>query len=378
MSSPHFDLHVFNPVRWPVDPSRDVGALGPVDLLPPGVEADSQSPNRNRPLRLRRYRYLVDVKAFHRNDARRAGELARLAAAGVVIHVAEADAGLGRLDAELQRLMRAHPGALDAGQREMHCIRMRRTALRSHSLWARNAAELPSVSVVVATKHPGAVERTLSAVARQTYPRLELVLALHGDTEPGGDVEARVGRLPFAATVVRVPGAATLGAVLNEASAAASGALLTKMDDDDLYDADHVWDLVLAREYAGAELVGKLAQFVYLAASNQTVHIRRGEGEAHRRGLAGGTLLIARADLNRIGGWRNVVHAVDLALEEDVARAGGHIYSTHGAGFMLVRHGRSHTWRKGDNFFLGLADRIVPGWVPELAGFVGESSAPAP
>ena len=274
--------------------------------------------------------------------------------------------------------MRTHPGAFDAARRELHCIRMRRTALRAHSSWTRYAAELPSVSVVVATKRPGALERTLAAVARQTYPRLELVVALHSDMGGLAGIRAHVDRLPFAATVVHVPGTATLGAVLNAASKAASGTLLTKMDDDDLYGAEHVWDLVLAREYSGAELVGKLAQFVYLAASDLTVHMRRGGGEAHRRGLAGGTLLIAHADLERIGGWRNVPHAVDLGLEEDVARAGGHIYSTHGSEFMLVRHGRSHTWETGDDFFLGLADRIVPGWAPELAGLVGTCGALPP
>lgn len=375
MSTLDFDLRVFNPVRWPVDPSRGVGALGPVDLLPPGVHADRVLRRRN-PLRLRRCRYLVDVGAFHRSVAGRASELARLAAAGVVIHVADAHAGLEPIDVELHQLMRTHPGAFDAARRELHCIRMRRTALRAHSSWTRNAVELPSVSVMVATKRPGTLERTLAAVARQTYPRLELVVALHSDMGQLAGIRAHVDRLPFAATVVHVPGAATLGAVLNAASNAASGTLLTKMDDDDLYGAEHVWDLVLAREYSGAELVGKLAQFVYLAASNRTVHIRRGGGEAHRRGLAGGTLLIARADLERIGGWRNVPHAVDLGLEEDVARAGGHIYSTHGSEFMLVRHGRSHTWETDDDFFLGLADRIVPGWAPELAGVVGAYSAP--
>ncbi len=247
----------------------------------------------------------------------------------------------------------------------------------AHSSWARDTTELPWASVLLTSRRPWIVARTLAAVASQTYPRLELVLTLHGNAEEFAGIDARVAAMPLPATVVRVPGSATLGSALNAASAAASGTLLIKMDDDDLYGVDHVWDLVLAREYSGAELVGKVAQFVYLAASNRTVHTRRGQGELYRRYLAGGTLLIARSDLDRIGGWRNVPLGVDMALEEDVVQAGGGVYTTHGTGFMLVRHGRSHTWETGDDFFLGLADRVVPGWVPAMAGLVDEGDAPS-
>ena len=313
---------------------------------------------------------------YHNDPASRAATLTRLAAAGVVIHVADADTRLGRLlDPELHRLMSTQPDVFDADQRELHCIRMRRAALQAHSSWARDTAELPWVSILLTSRRPWIVARALTAVTRQTYPRLELVLTLHGNAEEFAGIDACVAAMPLPVTVVRVPGSATLGSALNAAVAAASGTLLSKIDDDDLYGVDHVWDLVLAREYSGAELVGKATQFVYLAASNRTVHIRRGQGESYRRYLAGGTLLIARSDLDRIGGWRNVPHAVDTVLEEHLLQAGGGIYTTHGAGFMLVRHGRSHTWETGDDFFLRRADRVVPGWVPAMAGLVDESDA---
>ena len=372
-----FDLRRFNPVQWSCDASFGAGALGPLDLLPPGAPAGRVA-RRRTPLRLRRYHHLVDVKAFHEDAASRAGELVRLAAAGVVIHVADDDDRLrALLDSDLHRLMSTHPGAFDAGERELHSIRMRRAALQAHSSWSRGKS-VPPVSVVVASKRPEMLPRVLDAVARQTYPRLELVLAVHGDAKGFEGIEATRDAMPVPATVVRAHRDEPLGAVLNEACAAASGTLLTKMDDDDVYGADHVWDLVLARVYADATLVGKVAQFVHLADAELTVHVRRGQGEAYRRELAGGTLLIARSDLERIGGWRNVPRAVDGALEEDVVRAGGVVYTTHGAGFVLVRHGRSHTWGASDAFFLELADRIAPGWTPAIAGMDGECGVRLP
>ena len=67
------------------------------------------------------------------------------------------------------------------------------------------------------------------------------------------------------AAVLRRP----LGAVLAAATAAAAGPLLAKMDDDDVYGAEHLWDLVLAHEYSGAALVGKFPATVYLARSDR-------------------------------------------------------------------------------------------------------------
>lgn len=370
-----FDMRKFNPVLWPCDASRGTGALGPLDLLPHGCCAGRAELDRD-PLRLRQYHHLVDVQAFHKDAASRARTLARLAGGGVVIHVADHDDRLARLlDSELHRLMKVYPGGFDAGKREQHSIRMRRAALQAHSSWSRNGKEAPAVSVVTASRRPEMLPRFLATVARQTYPRIELVLAVHGDGKDFKDIDARVAAMPLPATVVRAPRDEPLGAVLNKACAAASGNLLTKMDDDDLYGEDHVWDLVLASVYSDATLVGKIAQFVYLAGVQRTVQVRRGQGESYRRHLAGGTLLIARSDLEKVGGWANVPRAVDWALEESVVRAGGSVYATHGAGFVLVRHGRSHAWQASDDFFLELADRIEPGWAPGVASLDGEHYA---
>ena len=106
------------------------------------------------------------------------------------------------------------------------------------------------------------------------------------------------------------------------------------MDDDDLYDAEHIRDLVVAHEYSGAQLVGKGVECVYLAGANRTVHCFRDGGEQYASAaanvLAGGALLIARHDLERAGGWRRMRRHVDQALIADVARpAGG--YTGHTA-----------------------------------------------
>lgn len=376
--APAFDLKAFNPIHWPREACTDVAALGPLHRLPPGVIAHRALRGAH-PLRLRRFHHVEDVQAFHGDVVARAGELARLAAAGVVVHIADSTPRLAALlGAELHALMTADVASLDAAGRELHSIAMRRATLRTHSTWARAPANLPPVSIVLATRRPALLSQALEAVASQTWPRLELVLAPHGDARAFAGIEGHIAGLGLPVTVVPAPASAPLGAVLNAAVQASSGTLVTKMDDDDRYGPDHVWDLALAHAYSGARLVCKGFEFVYLAGLDRTLHCHRGRGEAWRAScFAGGTLTIARDDLDALGGWRNAPSGVDWALVLDVLRAGGGVYRTHGAGFMLMRHGHGHTWGAHASHFLARAQHTTPGFRPGLAG-LAEAHAPAP
>ena len=90
------------------------------------------------------------------------------------------------------------------------------------------------------------------------------------------------------------------GDVLAGAVAAADGDLVLKMDDDDWYGPDFVADLLLARAYSGAELVGMPSEYHYLAPKDVTV--RRGHrAELYAHFVAGGTMLIERGLLREVG-----------------------------------------------------------------------------
>ena len=373
-SVPAFDLGGYNPMGWRRDVGSEVAALGPLALLPPGVEGQRVVDRRDL-RRLRRIHHLEDTAAFHSDPVARAGTLARLAAWGLVVHLADGDQRLRPLlGDDFYGLATANARGLDDDARELLSVGLRRAALREHSSWAcarrLGREELPLVSILLATKRPAFLPWALANAARQTYPRVELILVLHGEGFAG--VERRVAELPLPAKVLRMPASEPLGAVLNAATAAASGMLLTKMDDDDVYGADHLWDLVLAREYSGAQLVGKWLEFVHLAAANRTIRWFNGCGERYQTSaLAGGTLLISRRDLDGVGGWRKVPSGVDTALAEDVLRAGGRVYRTHATGFMLVRHGCRHTWNDpdgADDALLAKADRVWCGFQPARAG----------
>ena len=390
LSVPAFDPLVDNPIGWVRAASRVAGSLGPLDRLPPGSVAQRVIDRRDR-VGLRWIHHLEDVQAFHAGPLERAGQLARLAANGVVIHLADRGARLRPyLGAELHDLMLTEVDDADLAARQALSIRMRRAALREHSLASRarqvcEAAGLPDpprpplVSILLATRRPELLANALATVARQEYPRIELVLALHG--EGFGEAERQLDRVPFPSRIVRAPATLPFGSVLNRAVAASTGTLLAKMDDDDLYDAEHVRDLMLAHEYSGAQLVGKGIECLYLAGTDRTVHYSREDGERFFNPassfVGGGALLVSRHDLERTGGWRRAPRHVDQALIEDVAGMGGRLYRTHGAGFALVRHGRGHTWKMDDAYFLERACEVRPGWDPGPAGPADSMTLPA-
>lgn len=386
LSVPAFDPAVHNPIGWRRTVENRVATLGPPHLLPSTVRQAREVSARDRRALLTSH-HLVDSGAFHADPASRAGVLVRLAAAGVPVCLVDRDTALEAcLGPELAALMSVRLDPADADARESLSVRMRRVALRDHSLRSRatQVCEValadppvpPKVSILLATKRPELLYWTVANVARQNYPNLELVIALHGDgfADLGADLE----RLPCPVKVLRLDRQRVLGSVLNAAAEAASGVLLTKMDDDDLYGADHVWDLVLAHEYSGAHLVGKGIENVYLREVDRTVQRQSGQAETYSDDLAGGTLLMARQDLARFGGWPRVPRAEDILLIGAILDAGGRVYRTHGAGFVLIRHGAGHTWDTRNTFFLDAARRTHAGWRPDIADIATDALCPSP
>ena len=386
-SVPAFDAERLNPVRWTADHRGHAVALETPDHLPRtkrtrrtvGVDARSAC---------RRAHHVVDTAAYHDGPITRAGRLAALAAVGAVVHIADNSADLfHRLGSELYALM-ADEGILtaDQHQREAFSVAMRRSALRDHSLRARVrqllaptslcGPPLPAVSILLATRRPDRVAAAIDAVSGQTYPRLELVLALHGDRFDRAEIDRRLHDLKHPARVIEAPGHLPLGAVLNAAAGESSGSLLTKFDDDDLYGAEHLWDLVLAQEYSRADLVGKGAEFVRLEGSDVTLHRLRDGGERYitTGSIAGGALMITRHCFDAVLGWRPIPRSVDQALLADVVGGGHRAYRTHGMGYVLVRHGEGHTWQADDEYFLAQAHETRPGCDLAFAGIAPPGS----
>jgi Glycosyl transferase family 2 len=313
---------------------------------------------------------VLDHPAFHASSWDRAGLLTRLCAAGIPVVPAE-------LSSEAAELLGPNLTAAieatgleelrDPDGRERASIRVRRAALRHHSPQARwrqiagaLGIDLPSpalVSVVLSTRRQEWLEHGIAQVLRQTYEPRELIVCLHGD-EFTEDVEDRVrAQAPDPVKIVRVDDELTLGESLNAGVAVSEGDVVTKMDDDDYYTVDHLWDLVLALEYAEADLVGKGAEFVYVSTVDLTIRRFIGPAETDHSRLGGGVMMARREPLLEIGGWPARNRGEDGWLVKNFKSAGKRVHRTHGFGYILNRHMRGHTWNTYADYFLVQSQR---------------------
>jgi hypothetical protein len=335
---------------------------------------------RERGAVLHALRAVVDLADLHVAVPERAGWIVEVAARGVPVVADDLDRLRGWVH---EPLLDAVAGVqleevADEQRREVVSVDQRRAAVRHHGapqIWAELARSaglptppVPTVSVLLATNRADQVEAAVARIERQRYPRLEVVVALHGDGFPR-DVEQRLRRrTERPLELVRVPADRPLGDVLNLATNAASGQLVTKMDDDDLYDAGHVDDLIDGLRTSGATVVGKGSEYVYLEELDTTIRRFPHGAESTNRNVAGGTLLLGRDDLLHVGGWQRVPRAVDQRLIDDVERVGGRLHRTHGRGFVLYRRGEGHTWRMTVDYFLQQAVRQWRGLALDQAG----------
>jgi hypothetical protein len=295
--------------------------------------------------------------------------VAHLAAAGVPLLATGAHPALG--DA-LGKALKEQPDLDDALAREEHSVTTRRAALLEHSTVAwrgRLAARAgvrhvarPQVSVLLTTMRPHQLDFALRQLARQRDADFELVLATHGWEAD----EARVREALPGRDVVLVPrGQDTFfGDVLNAAYEAASGDVLLKVDDDDWYGPHAVVDLLLARRYSGADVVGMPSEFVHLSELGITTR-RNHPTEIFNRFVAGGTIMADREVVRSVGGFRPVRRFVDAQLLSGIEAAGGRIYRTHGLGYVLRRLAAgNHTWQvEADSFRKeGIVDREWDGF----------------
>ncbi len=267
-----------------------------------------------------------------------------LAMAGIPVTAATAPAET--LGADVAAAITAPVDLTDLLAREEHSLVLRRAALDTYV-----ATRHPAVSIVLATRRPDMLDFAVGQVARQRgVDDLELVLAPHGFDVDEARVRDRLGP-GIGLRLAPQPADTLFGEVLDAAARAADGDVILKMDDDDWYSPDAVADLLRARAYSGADLVGMPPEFHYLEERDLTV--RRGHpSERYATFVAGGTIMVDRSMLREVGGFRPVRKFVDAQLLAAVRAAGGAIYRTHGLGYVLRRTSSGHTWQVDLDYLL--------------------------
>ena len=223
-----------------------------------------------------------------------------------------------------------------------------------------DALRLPRVSAMVSTNRPHQIDHALASVAAQLGVEVQLVLITHGFEVDRAELRARAGELGITdVAYATMDASAELGACLRRAVELADGEIATKMDDDDLYGPHYLLDLLYARRFSGADVVGKHAHYMYLAGLDLTM--RRFAPREHRWShmVMGPTITASRELFVEIP-------FADRTIGEDsdwlrrVAEAGARIYAADRYNFVQMRHGQ-HTWAMSDWALLATGEMTFAG-----------------
>lgn len=260
---------------------------------------------------------------------------------------------------EAENLLRALHRNPELGDRQLH--RGQRRIWRDHTYRARSSqvieavapdlartAARPTVSALVSTFRPGQLEHIFSSIGSQIGLEAELVLLTHG-FEPDPALLLRL-QGKYGVKELRwltAPRSVPLGECLNMCVSAASGAVLTKMDDDDYYAPHYLSDQVYALEYSRADIVGKQAHYMYLAEHNATV-LRFADWEHRYTRMVMGPTIMGLADAFREVPFAAVGRGEDTGFLQDILSGGGVVYSSDRFNYCQQRVSSGHTWAIGD------------------------------
>nr|WP_245617365.1 glycosyltransferase [Knoellia subterranea] len=225
------------------------------------------------------------------------------------------------------------------------------------------ASRMPSVSALVSTNRPHQLEHVLGTVAGQVGVDVELVLLTHGFT-PDFDVVARAAELGLTRVVLLTePSTTSLGSCLNRLVEAASGEVVAKMDDDDVYGPNYLRDQLFALDYSGADVVGKQAHHMWLEALDVTI-VRFPEREHRFTDLVMGPTIVTWRAVAQAYPFADVGRGEDTGFLRDVVAGGGSVYSADRFNFVQMRHTSvRHTWEASEVEMLANARVLVYGQV---------------
>jgi hypothetical protein len=203
----------------------------------------------------------------------------------------------------------------------------------------------PKVSVVLATKRVDGADRLLrylSALDDQGADIEPILLTAFDPTELTALAEIE----HLGARVDREGPNETLGACLNRGAAMATGGLIAKIDDDDLYGPRYFADLCLALDYSRADIVGKNSHYQYFEANDSTVLRYPGSEHTFTTFVCGSTLLVRSEVYEKIRfPQRRVGEDTEFLRRADAA--GLRIFSADRFNYVSQRRAdlSSHTWR---------------------------------
>ena len=214
--------------------------------------------------------------------------------------------------------------------------------------WRTHPVVMPSVSLLVSSMRPHQLRQVFRTAGSLSGVEVELILATHGFHLTAPELQDLRQEFGVAeVTVLERPKTVSLGSCLNDCVEASSGAVLTKMDDDDFYASNYMVDMVHALSYSRADVVGKQAHYVFVSESDVSV-LRYGDREHRFTSAVMGPTITAGKDVFENVQFQDRSLGEDTAFLADIRSGGGKIYSADRFNYFQYRGNADHTWKIPD------------------------------
>lgn len=212
----------------------------------------------------------------------------------------------------------------------------------------------PTVSALISTNRPQQLRHVLRSMRAQEGVDLEILVLCHGfdlSAKQEADLEREFGPVKWLAATSDVP----LGECYNRLARAASGEVVAKIDDDDLYGPYYLFDSLMAMDYSGADIVGKGAHYLTLKNLDATV-LRFPDAEHKYRDFVSGPTIVAKRAVVLENPFPKLWRGEDTGFLRAARDNGCVIYSASRFGFVQVRSSTGHTWTIEDPTILATSD----------------------
>lgn len=225
------------------------------------------------------------------------------------------------------------------------------------------------VSIITCTNRPRYLDNVFENYNRQSYKDKELIIILNNNKMNLKDLKLKAKEFPNV-SIFQIDEKKSLGYCLNFGVNKANYGIIAKMDDDDYYGPNYLFQAVSALRYA--DVVGKYCTYVYFEDS-KTLAIRNPKREnRYVYRLEGPTLVFRKEVFNKIK-FHDKSLGEDIQFCRDCLKNGIKLYATDKNNYVYIRHSSKdkHTWNIRDELYKKLCKII--GEVDDYKSYIEKS-----
>jgi len=220
---------------------------------------------------------------------------------------------------------------------------------------------MEGVSIVTCTNKPHFRRNLFLNYRNQSWKKRELIIILNKD-----DMDIKewreMGNSYDNVSIYQMPQNKSLGYCYNFAAEKARYDYIATFDDDDHYAPNYITDLMHAFRYTDADIVGKLAYYLYfksnhiLAIRNHTEEYKYLDAESF---LDGGKKIVRRKVFEKVR-YRDISNCEDVYFSTDSMKQGFKLFSTDKYNLVYLRRmsKANHTWKVKDRSLLKLCSVV--------------------